>query len=95
MLTYLSLIVLLPLAAVASKAFSDGLDTFWNSVSSPQAVAALRARYPPITVADIYATPRVGALIDAQAEKVAKGASSPQDALTAIQSGAEKIGTGN
>ena len=42
MLTYLSLIVLLPLAAVASKAFSDGLDTFWNSVSSPQAVAALK-----------------------------------------------------
>ena len=40
--TYLSLIVLLPLAAIASKAFSDGLGSFWDAVSQPQAVAALK-----------------------------------------------------
>jgi sulfate transport system permease protein len=39
---YLSVIVLLPLAAVASKAFSGGLDTFWTQVSSPEALAALK-----------------------------------------------------
>ncbi len=38
---YLSLIVLLPLAAVAAKALEDGLDGFWNAVTAPQAVAAL------------------------------------------------------
>jgi len=40
-LTYLSLIVLLPLAAITAKAFEGGLDGFWRAVSSPQAVAAL------------------------------------------------------
>ncbi len=40
-LLYLSVIVLLPLAAVASKAFEDGLSSFWTAVSAPQAVAAL------------------------------------------------------
>ena len=39
---WLSLIVLLPLAAVVDRSFQDGLDAFWNSVSSRQAVAALR-----------------------------------------------------
>ena len=39
---YLSVIVLLPLAAVASKAFSEGLGTFWTQVTSPEAVAALK-----------------------------------------------------
>lgn len=38
---YLSLIVLLPLAAVASKAFEGGLDTFWSQVTSPPALRAL------------------------------------------------------
>ena len=37
---------------------------------------------------------QVGALVDSEAEKVAKGVSTPEDALAAIQSGAEKIGTG-
>ena len=39
---WLSLIVLLPLAAVVDRSFADGLGAFWNSVSSRQAVAALR-----------------------------------------------------
>ncbi|HEY3434898.1 MAG TPA: sulfate ABC transporter permease subunit CysT, partial [Solirubrobacterales bacterium] len=39
---YLSIIVLLPLAAVASEAFSGGLGTFWDQVTSPLAVKALK-----------------------------------------------------
>jgi sulfate/thiosulfate transport system permease protein len=37
----LSVIVLIPLAAVAVKAFSQGLGTFWSSVTSTVAVKAL------------------------------------------------------
>ena len=39
---WLSLIVLLPLAAVVDRSFQDGLDAFWSSVSGRQAAAALR-----------------------------------------------------
>ncbi len=39
--TYLSLLVLLPLAAVVAKAFSGGWSTFWTEVTNPLAVAAL------------------------------------------------------
>lgn len=39
---YLSAIVLLPLIAVASNAFSDGLAGFWEEVTKPQALAALK-----------------------------------------------------
>jgi sulfate/thiosulfate transport system permease protein len=39
---YLSLIVLIPLAAVVSKGFENGLDGFWSAVTGPQAVAALK-----------------------------------------------------
>jgi sulfate transport system permease protein len=38
---YLSVIVLLPLAALTSQAFEDGLSTFWTQVTSPQAVRSL------------------------------------------------------
>jgi sulfate/thiosulfate transport system permease protein len=41
-LLWLSLIVLLPLAAVVAKSFEGGLDAFWNSVTSRQALSALR-----------------------------------------------------
>ena len=40
--TYLSLLVLLPLAAVVSKGFTGGFGTFWRAVSQPEAVAALK-----------------------------------------------------
>jgi sulfate transport system permease protein len=40
-LLYLSVIVLLPLAAVFSKAFDNGLSAFWTAVTAPQAIAAL------------------------------------------------------
>jgi sulfate/thiosulfate transport system permease protein len=39
---YLSIIVLIPLAAVAAKSFEGGLGSFWDDVSAPQAVAALK-----------------------------------------------------
>ncbi len=39
---WLSVIVLLPLAAVVAKSLDDGLGAFWTAVSGPQAVAALR-----------------------------------------------------
>ena len=39
---YLSVIALLPLAAVAARSAEGGLERFWDAVSSPQAVAALR-----------------------------------------------------
>jgi len=38
---YLSVIVLLPLAALVSKAFEGGLGTFWTQVTSPLAVKSL------------------------------------------------------
>jgi sulfate transport system permease protein len=39
---YLSIIVLLPLAAVTAKGFEGGVGEFWDQVSHPQAVAALK-----------------------------------------------------
>ncbi|HEX3735513.1 MAG TPA: sulfate ABC transporter permease subunit CysT [Solirubrobacterales bacterium] len=42
---YLSLIVLLPLAALVSKAFDGGLDTFWTQVTSPQALRSLELTF--------------------------------------------------
>src|SRR5918994_4107024 len=39
---YLSLMVLLPLAAVVAESTGGGWDAFWNAVTSPQAVAALK-----------------------------------------------------
>jgi sulfate/thiosulfate transport system permease protein len=39
---WLSLIVLLPLAAVVVKAFDGGLDAFWDSVTARQAIDSLR-----------------------------------------------------
>jgi sulfate/thiosulfate transport system permease protein len=39
--TYLSLLVLLPLAALLTNAFSSGWGAFWSAVTEPEAVAAL------------------------------------------------------
>ena len=41
-MTYLSVIVLLPLAAVAVKSFDGGLGDFWDVVTGPQAIAAFK-----------------------------------------------------
>jgi sulfate transport system permease protein len=39
---YLSVIALIPLAAVVARSTDEGWDGFWSSVSNPQAVAALK-----------------------------------------------------
>jgi len=39
---YLSLMVLLPLAAVVDESLASGLDSFWNAVSGDRSVAALK-----------------------------------------------------
>jgi sulfate/thiosulfate transport system permease protein len=41
-LAYLSVIALIPLAAVVARSTEGGWDAFWSSVSNPQAIAALR-----------------------------------------------------
>ena len=41
-MAYLSIVALIPLAAVVLKSFENGADSFWNAISSPQAVAALK-----------------------------------------------------
>jgi sulfate transport system permease protein len=41
-MAYLSLIVLIPLAAVVDKSLEDGFETFWNAVTNEQAQAALK-----------------------------------------------------
>jgi sulfate/thiosulfate transport system permease protein len=38
---YLSVIVLLPMAAVVARSFDGGWEAFWRAISNPQAVAAL------------------------------------------------------
>jgi sulfate transport system permease protein len=39
---YLSIIVLIPLAALSAKAFDHGVSGFWDAVSSPEAWSALK-----------------------------------------------------
>jgi sulfate transport system permease protein len=41
-MAYLSIVALIPLAAVVAKAFENGTDSFWTAVTNPQAVAALK-----------------------------------------------------
>lgn len=48
-----------------------------GSLSAAQLVSALRRRYPTVTVADIYATPRVGALVELARLSNPGGASGP------------------
>jgi len=41
-MAYLSIVALIPLAAVVVRSLDGGLDTFWSAVTSDQAVAALK-----------------------------------------------------
>jgi sulfate transport system permease protein len=41
-MTYLSIVALIPLAAVLARSVDEGVGTFWNSMTSPQALASLR-----------------------------------------------------
>ena len=43
--TYLSLIVLIPLAAVVDRSLSEGVGAFWDAVTAPQAVASLKLTF--------------------------------------------------
>src|SRR3954465_5628531 len=54
--TFLSVLVVLPLAALSAKSTEEGWAGFWHALSSPQAVAALKLTPAP---------PLVGALLNA------------------------------
>jgi sulfate/thiosulfate transport system permease protein len=41
-MAYLSIVALIPLAAVVAKSLDGGLDAFWTAITNDQAVAALR-----------------------------------------------------
>jgi sulfate transport system permease protein len=41
-MSYLSIVALIPLAAVVARSLDGGVDSFWEAVSNPQAVASLR-----------------------------------------------------
>jgi sulfate transport system permease protein len=41
-MSYLSIVALIPLAAVLIESVENGTDTFWSAVTNPQAVASLR-----------------------------------------------------
>jgi sulfate/thiosulfate transport system permease protein len=41
-MSYLSIVALIPLAAVVARSLDGGLDSFWEAVTNPQAVASLR-----------------------------------------------------
>ena len=43
-MTYLSIVALIPLSAVVVKSLDGGVDSFWDAVTTPQAVASLRSR---------------------------------------------------
>lgn len=58
-----------PAASLDADFFAHG----GGSLAAAQLVSALRLRYPTVTVADIYATPRVGALIDTARQSLPDG----------------------
>jgi sulfate/thiosulfate transport system permease protein len=41
-MSYLSIVALIPLAAVVARSLDGGFDSFWDAVTNPQAVASLR-----------------------------------------------------
>ena len=59
---YLSVIVMLPLAALTAKAFDGGFGEFWDQVSQPQAVAALKLTLG-VSVAVTFVNVVMGTLI--------------------------------
>lgn len=65
------------LGTPASSLDADFFAHGGGSLAAAQLVSALRVRYPTITVADIYATPRVGALIDAARQSLPEGVAGP------------------
>ena len=41
-ITWISVIVLIPIAAIVSRGFQDGLGPFWDAISDPEAQAAIK-----------------------------------------------------
>jgi sulfate/thiosulfate transport system permease protein len=41
-MSYLSIVALIPLAAVMARSLEGGIDSFWDAITNPQAVASLR-----------------------------------------------------
>ncbi|MEE2521867.1 Pls/PosA family non-ribosomal peptide synthetase [Pseudarthrobacter sp. J75] len=56
-----------------------------GSLAAAQLVSALRVRYPSITVAEIYATPRVGALIDTARQSLPDGVTAAPAAQRSVR----------
>ena len=42
---YLSLMVLIPIAAVVTRSFDDGVDAFWSAITASQGLAALKLTF--------------------------------------------------
>lgn len=61
------------LGAPATSLDADFFAHGGGSLAAAQLVSALRRRYPTVTVADIYANPRVGALVEACRASVPDG----------------------
>lgn len=61
-LTYLSVVVLLPLAAIPWRSTGAGLDTFWQTVTAPDAMAALQLTFG-ISVAVVTVNAFMGVLL--------------------------------
>lgn len=59
----------LPIASLDADFFASG----GGSLAAAQLVSALRVRYPTIAVSEIYAHPRIGALIEAARQSVPDG----------------------
>ncbi|GHG56517.1 amino acid adenylation protein [Sinomonas cellulolyticus] len=69
-------------AVLGTKAPGLDADFFAHgggSLAAAQLVSALRRRYPTVTVADVYAHPRVGALVEAVLAAAGPGAEAPRE----------------
>ncbi|MEE1622005.1 Pls/PosA family non-ribosomal peptide synthetase [Zafaria sp. Z1313] len=66
------------LGAPATSLDADFFASGGGSLSAAQLVSALRARYPSVTVGDVYSHPRVGALIESLGGHVAAAPVDPR-----------------
>ena len=90
---YLSLIVLIPLAAVFLKAGSLGFEHFWQAATSPRVLASYRLSFGASLIAE---QGRVGVLQDVLFRKEgrqqrAQGRSRHGQGLQAVEAGVEAL----
>ena len=62
-LTWLSIIVLIPLGAVVFRSFDEGLGAFWDAISEPEAVAAIRLTADHLAVVIVAINAVMGTMI--------------------------------